>query len=217
MKFLLTSLFVALLAAASPVLATSQEPDNLILEGEQLSLATNPLSPLIQDGRIKLPEPAERWSSNWRGYVATWTVKNEQMLLSKIDVLLRPEGAAEGTDAVSVNVLPQVFPEQTEVPAEWFSGALVVPRGEVVNYVHMGYGSTYERYTVLRIEHGRVLSRRDLSTNEFENLRKERFSAYQKTAEYAARFKEAREQLSPSEAERFIYQFAAEEYMSGAP
>ncbi len=217
LKFLLTSLAAVLLAIAHPAFATSQEADTLVLEGEQLSLETNPLAPLIQAGRITLPEPAERWSSNWRGYVATWTVENSQLLLDKLEVLLKPEGSAESADAVPVNVLRRVFPDQTRVPADWFSGTLVIPRGKVVEYVHMGYGSMHERYTVLRIESGRVVSQSDLSGKEFESLRKERFAAYQKTSEYAGRFKEARDELSKSAAEQFLYEFAVEEYMSVAP
>jgi hypothetical protein len=71
---------------------------------------------------------------NWRGYIATWTVKDEQLLLARIDVLLKPAGVNESADAVSVNVLPQVFSGQTQVFADWFSGTLIVPRDEVVEY-----------------------------------------------------------------------------------
>ena len=217
LKLIFSSVIAALLLVGHPALATSQEPDKLVLEGEKLSLETNPLSPLIQAGRITLPEPAERWSSNWRGYVATWTIEEGQLLLAKLDVLLRPDGAAEGAKAVPINVLSRVFPEQARVSADWFSGTLVVPRGRRIKYVHMGYGSTHERYTVLRIDNGEVVSRSDLTASEFEKLRKERFAAYQKTPEYAARFEEARENLSKSGAERFLFEYAVEEYMSADP
>lgn len=217
MKYLLTGFAAVLLTVAQPVFATSQEPDRLVLEGEQLNLETNPLSPLIQAGHITLPEPVERWSSNWRGYVATWTVSNNQLLLSKLEVLLQRVGADEKADPALVNVLSQVFPGHTQVPAEWFSGTLIVPRGEVVEYVHMGYGSTHERYTVLGVENGRIVARNDLSAKEFTDLRAERFADYQRTPEYALRFKEVSNEVSASAAERFLYEFSVEEYMSVAP
>ncbi|WP_140909731.1 hypothetical protein [Cognatiluteimonas lumbrici] len=217
MKLLQACFLTALLALSTPASATSQVPDKLILDGEQLSLATNPLASLIRTGRIKLPEPAEHWSSNWRGYVATWSIRDDRLLLTKIDVLLKPEHSKEDVDAVPVNVLPQLFNGEPEVFADWFSGTLIVPRGEIVNYVHMGYGSTYERYTVLHLAQGRLLSRQDLSATQYEALRRERFAACQKTTEYAKRLEEAREQLSPSGAEQFLYEFAVEEYMSVTP
>jgi hypothetical protein len=49
-------------------------------------------------------------------------------------VPLKPAGVNESADAVSVNVLPQVFSGQTQVFADWFSGTLIVPRDEVVEY-----------------------------------------------------------------------------------
>ncbi len=217
LKLLFANIGASLILVGQPAIATSQEPDQLVLEGEKLSLETNPLSPLIEAGRIALPEPAERWSSNWRGYVATWTVEGNQLFLEQLDVLLRQEGASEGAEAAPTDVLSRVFPGQAQVPATWFSGALIVPRGRSVRYVNMGYGSTHERYTVLRIESGRVVSRSDLNASEFEKLRKEKFAAYQQTLEYASRFKEARENLSKIDAEEFLYQYAVEEYMAIEP
>lgn len=217
MKHLLGFVLTSLIAVSMPAFATAQQPDYLILDGEHLSLTTHPLAALVETGRINLPEPDEHWSSNWRGYVATWSITDDQLLLTKIDVLSKPEGARKRTDAVSVDILPELFDGKTEVLADWFFGALVLPRGEILNYVHMGYASTYERYTILHIAGGRLVSRQDLGAAQYERLRKERFAAYRKTAEYASILKKARERLSRKEAENFIYQFAAEEYMSVIP
>ena len=213
MKLLATAL-VFQLAISQAAFATSQIPENLILDGEELSLETNPLAALIHSKRILLPDRESMSTANWRGYVGTWTVSDGKFLLEKLEMLQIPEGAAEGTRAVPVDVLPQLFDGQTRVEADWFSGTLVVPRGEVLDYVHMGYGSTHERYTILHIGKGRVRSRDDLNAAQFEKLRKERFEAYKKTAEYASRFKEARDELDPDQAENFLYHFAVEAYMS---
>ena len=40
---------------------------------------------------------------------------------------------------------------RSEVLADWYTGVLVIPRGRQVSYVHMGYGSTYERYVLLEV------------------------------------------------------------------
>jgi hypothetical protein len=41
--------------------------------------------------------------------------------------------------------------------AEWVSGVLRIPRGELLQYVHMGFESVYERELHLRVEAGVVL------------------------------------------------------------
>jgi hypothetical protein len=77
MKFLLISLVATLLSIAQPVLATSQEPDTLVLEGEQLSLETNPLSPLIQS------KPDASPCRNQQSYGPATGVVTSQLGLSK--------------------------------------------------------------------------------------------------------------------------------------
>lgn len=53
--------------------------------------------------------------------------------------------------------LVKLFGEHCEdgrVFAFWFTGNLTVPKGKLVEYVHMGYGSIYEKTLVLSIENG---------------------------------------------------------------
>jgi hypothetical protein len=109
-----------------------------------------------------------------------------------------------------------LFEGKSEVPASWYSGTLVIPRGEVVNYVHMGYASTHERYTVLQVTRGRIDSRRELSAAEYEVLRKERFAKFKLTPEYARLMEELSPGSSVIEAEEFLYEYAVEEYISVA-
>lgn len=42
------------------------------------------------------------------------------------------------------------------VNAAWFSGELRTPEGKELLYVHMGYGSVYERDILLTVEKGRI-------------------------------------------------------------
>lgn len=55
--------------------------------------------------------------------------------------------------------LKKIFPNRFDgkgVFADWFSGRLIVPRGELLEYVHMGYMSTYEYERVIDLENGTV-------------------------------------------------------------
>ncbi len=53
------------------------------------------------------------------------------------------------------------FEKSVEEPimADWFSGMLRVPRGKIVEYVHMGFGSVYEKEEHITVEKGIVTER----------------------------------------------------------
>jgi len=215
MKRLATLLACLVILLPTFARATAQVPDRLQLDGETVSLNTNPLDAYLLAHPDALPEDAVISSANWRGYIATFAVRDEQLVLERVS--MRFDNGGKRGEPKEVDVLPRLFPGKKAVPARWYSGTLVIPRGKMVAYVHMGYGSTYERYTLLGIREGRVVERRDLSRDEFERYRNERFAAYKQTAAYAKAFREATSgdlALQPADAERFIRAFSAEEYLS---
>ena len=62
--------------------------------------------------------------------------------------------------------LEGIFPKSDEtlvrdqkgrVRADWFSGELRIPEGEMRRYVHGGYGSEYERDQLIMVDQGRVV------------------------------------------------------------
>ncbi|MDA7668775.1 hypothetical protein N8596_00735, partial [bacterium] len=55
-----------------------------------------------------------------------------------------------------------LFPDETRPPeapvfADWYSGELRIPEGDMIQYVHGGYGTTYERDRLILIERGRFV------------------------------------------------------------
>ena len=59
--------------------------------------------------------------------------------------------------------LSTLFPDRARnnrVFADWYSGKLRVPDGKELQYVHMGYGSTYERDVIYTVKAGSIVSRR---------------------------------------------------------
>lgn len=218
-------LVLALLAGLAPVraFATAQEPDRLLLDGEQASLHTNPLSGWLEKHADAMPPRQYDSSGNWRGYVATWEVAGGQLLLRKVEVRERPAGAPDpDAEWVERDIAPLLFPGTDPIVATWYSGALVVPRGELVNYVHMGYGSDYENYVVLTILKGRVAARRDLTYKQFRDFRKARFAAWKKSPQYAAAAAELRgskhgDEWEEADIDDFFAGFYAEQYLSIEP
>src|SRR3546814_8853469 len=131
-------------------------------------------------------------SANWRGYTASWEIADGKLVLRDATILVAGEEAGDYTPKI---ILGDLCPS-TEAPvvADWYSGALIVPDGERTKYVHMGYGSSYERYQVLRIAAGRVVEHLKLSAEEFERYKADKFEAFTATGEYREALEELREE-----------------------
>jgi len=129
---------------------TAQMHENLIYEGNETSMAFCPPLPQSHPRIRKLSEKElEAVDSDlsifstacWRQYVGTWEVKDGRFYLVRLEGGYRLEG--EGP----------LF-------AGWFSGILRIPKGEMIEYVHMGFGSVFEQEVHVKIEHGMVTKTR---------------------------------------------------------
>lgn len=219
-----TWLVFALALFAPAALGTAQMPDFLLIDGERVMLHTNPLAEWLEDHPGALPPAKVDSSGNWRGYVATWEIDQDKLWLRKVEIAVgtRYEEEWDGVDEtypfVLQDVIGRIFPGERAVLADWFTGTLIVPRGKVVERVHMGYGSTHERYTILWIRGARLSRRLDLDAQQFVEFRKERFEAFKKTEAYRKALASlGGEQGAPGETERFLFEFHSEQYLSEDP
>lgn len=149
---------------------TAQTPERIIFEGKENSLFSTPLKQLykISDSlEIELPDFSSYFSEsdsiiginygNWRGYVATWQIENDTLYLIKIS----DDSHEKGAD------LEQIFGNyfnDGKVAAFWYTGDLIIPKGDLVSYIHMGFMSRYEKEIVIEIEDGAVQE-----INEYSN------------------------------------------------
>lgn len=127
------------------VTMTAQIAERLLYQGQTLSMCTNPLNDYFAFGGVS-PRFQRSCTALWRGYVGHW----ESLYLLELHGTLE-----DGTPASLATVFPD-FPER--VFAHWYSGTLRIPQGKLLKYVHMGYGSTYERDLLLEIERGVVVA-----------------------------------------------------------
>lgn len=124
---------------------TAQISEKLIYEGQNLSMCTNPLEDYFAMGGDR-PRFESNCTALWRGYVGTWKIVDGRLYLIKL--LGDLEGGGEAS-------LATIFPDYHDrVFAHWYSGTIRIPQGKLLNYVHMGYGSTYERDLFLEFEKG---------------------------------------------------------------
>ncbi|HEX8500125.1 MAG TPA: hypothetical protein VF659_05990 [Pyrinomonadaceae bacterium] len=132
---------------------TAQVHETLVYEGEEMSMISCPPLPA---GHPRLTAAAEPFVTKregvpgvvfstacWRRYLGTWEVKEGRLYLKDVKGLYELDDAGP------------LF-------ADWVSGWLVVPRGGLLRYVHMGFESVYERELHLRFEAGVLVETREV-------------------------------------------------------
>lgn len=100
---------------------------------------TNPLESLIADKGWEPPSEASRCTSNWREYLAHWEIQDDKLYLLEATI-----GVRRDQDEERRSILADLFAHTPPILADWYSGSLIIPDGKQVEYVHMGYGSTYD-------------------------------------------------------------------------
>jgi len=165
---------------ADIVFATAQFGDRLIYKGETVSIFSNPLESYFNE---KNPRPNDLFKFSctacWRGYIATWKIDNNYLYLIKL-----VEGTCD-SNAKEIQ-LSKVFPDSKgPIKATWFTGTLRIPRGKRLSYVHMGYGSIYEKDLFMTFEKGKLIEE-----NLVDNTKKELPTRYERTVEELQKLKE---------------------------
>ena len=126
---------------------TIQAGDILSYNGEKKTIATEPLKSYLEtrsDVSFIFKSTALV-----RGYIGTWEIKNNQLYL--ISLL----GFVDNNKKVDLSYL---FPNKTEVFANWFSGNIRIPEGELLNKINLGYASVFEKDRILNIKEGILIS-----------------------------------------------------------
>lgn len=73
----------------------------------------------------------------WRGYIGSWSIRRGKLYLTKLQGCFRPNG-------------------KEAIIADWFTGALHIPQGEVLDYIHMAFDTVYEQELILTVAQGLV-------------------------------------------------------------
>ena len=203
------------MALAPAVKATAQLSDLLIVKGKEFALNTNPLEAELQKKQWTPPEDALISTANWRGYLATWEIKDGKLFLK--DVTIAVGDPKEERGVTNKSITGDLYPGAAEVFADWYTGALIVPDGEMTRYVHMGYGSSFDHYQVFRVQAGKVVEHLSMTGAEFEAYKERKFAAFRKTEAYAKAYADFRKEapdLGKAHAEDFIRSYFAETYLS---
>ncbi len=147
------TLTILLLLVSTVGFATGQVPDILIWKNDTISLQNNPLESYSKIDELNLFAEKEIVGSTscLRGYIAEWRIIDNNLYLSNIFSC----DYSFSENAIKSN-LDQLFPAKHEkgmVLADWYTGSLSVPSGELI---HSGL-NIYQFEWILTIHNGKIV------------------------------------------------------------
>jgi len=132
---------------------TAQSMETIFIDGKKHFMASEPFGQYL----MSITEAPDFYPPNtacWRGYTGTWKIEDDRLYLVSLNGYIKTqEKEYQGID------MNYFFPHQKSVFAEWFSGEIRIPEGKMVQYIHMGYESLYEKDLLLKIEKGIIVNR----------------------------------------------------------
>ncbi len=134
---------------------TAQFSEKLNWSGKKLAMCSEPLDFWLSANGLNLQFGMSS-TACWRGYIGSWEIINDRLYLIGFDARTE-DGKPLG--------LEDLFPGYSKgVFAHWVTREVRCPQGKMLDYVHMGYASTYEMDLYLTFIKGYLVSKR-LETN----------------------------------------------------
>ena len=154
---------------SNTVFGTEQYPDKIIYKGKEYDLYSYPLECYFKKHPDKRPE-GPRSSALWRRYVATFEIKDNQLYIKNIELMIHTFNKKEGHKTKYKSVLNEVFPNQELVKLDCITGLL-----------HLSYtGGSF----LLEINNGDLKTEKQFNDEEYEEFKEKQFQIFKKTEEY---------------------------------
>ena len=126
---------------------TIQAADILSYNGKKTTIASEPLKSYL-DARSDVGF-VYKTTALVRGYIGKWEIKNKKLYLISL------VGFIKNNKQVDLNYL---FPNETEVFADWYSGDIRIPEGELLKKINVGYASVFKKDRFLTFKEGILIS-----------------------------------------------------------
>ncbi len=172
-----------LIVASVKASATRQTPDKVIYHGKEYSLEINPLEDYFfrNPGR---PKGGIISTGLWRGYIATFEIRDSQLFLKDIQIQVIDSLDKDGNNVYKLkSVLNEVFPNRKEIKIDWLNRVLVLQYGEFIKF-DWQLNPVQENCILLEIEKGDLKKTKNLKFAEFDEFVEIQFSLLKKTADY---------------------------------
>jgi len=150
---------------------TTQIPDRLLYNGETYYLNEELLERYFRTFPEKKPEIEISMTALWRGYVATFEIKDGELFVAEMNVMADMDWGKD-------SILDLVFPGTKKF--EWFSGLIRIDdhRGA---FDAEGQGMTFE---FLEIRDGNLLQKRVMDYDQLQQFKSDQFEYFKMTEAY---------------------------------
>lgn len=190
MKFFKTIIAIFLFLNFGKSFATGQIPDYLITENDTLSLHCNPLESYFEENPLPKDLPRSFSTALWRGYIAYFKIVNNKLVVENIYIREYVKDENGNQTRKLTSIYDKVFKDVKNFECSFYSGVLICPFGDLVQYVHMGYSSTYSNYKLFEINQGNNVKNVSLTAQEFTDLKIKHFEKYKESEEYQKKLEE---------------------------
>jgi|SaaInlV_100m_DNA_3_1039692.scaffolds.fasta_scaffold04128_5 hypothetical protein len=127
---------------------TAQSQEIITIDGKKTSMCSEPLYQYLSLTSIDYSFVA-RSTNLWRGYIGEWEILHGRLYLIGF--------IGEIENGIEIKLKDMFHKYGKRAFAHWYNGTLRIPQGELLEYVHMGYGSTYEQDRNIVIKKGVVI------------------------------------------------------------
>lgn len=169
---------------------TAQAPDYLIIGKDTLKIHSNPLEKYFEKNPIPKGLITSISSGNWRGYIAYFKFIDNKLVVENIYKEEYNKDEKNGYSTSFKSIYKELFGNQENFNCDFYSGLLICPYGKMLEYVHMGYSSIYEKYKLFEINSGINTREKDLSGEEFQKFKIDYFKYFKTTEVYKKERKE---------------------------
>ena len=146
---------------------TLQIAEKLIYKDVEFYIGTYPLETYLAEKQICF-----NWESStcWRGYYGTWLIEDDKLFLIDLSATIIKDYGMWKWPFEYVEVgLDYLFPNQDKVFAEWFSGKIHLPYGNMIP----SYFRIYEKNIVLEFVSGKLVASHIEDNTHLYNEKKE--------------------------------------------
>lgn len=161
-------LFIQYLILAIAANATGQEGDIIYIDGTRWELLGRPIcidSLLYHDLQAVLPTERSIYTSNWDGFTAYWSIKQDVLYLDSIRYMQYDSDTKnDKVKRMPSATLFRVFKKYVtgdHIVSSWLTGDIRVAKGKVISYQHMGFWRNYEEEQIISIDKGIVVGKKE--------------------------------------------------------
>ena len=139
---------------------TLQTGEEINYNGNDYIIHDQPLYPYIKKHNINF---VARITCCWRGYHGSWSIEENKLYLVGL-YGWTSDNPKKHTNIKRVN-LNDLFPNQEKVFADWFTGKINIPYGEIIGHDFI-CGDIYKNEFILEFESGVLVKTQEVENSE---------------------------------------------------